>query len=1037
MDPLIIGSIFLAVPLLILPIVYRLLHQLPFFVLGFILPVVAVLYIGFQIPAVQPPKPYLLSTPKSLQNIQIKSVSSNEILLHEDELLNSALNTLASHIINDFIKNWYQKVTKDVLFLVDIKIILSYMINKLELKLKGLKPADSLIQNIVPILENHIRLFIEHPTDYNDHLHPVLRGDPDDDEKKIRIYLSDSIEKILMSVLPENEVDCKITFFLIREILGSFLLGSICLNFSDPDFYNQIIENQVVKQIKDRNDVKKLRKFLRKSMDDSDTDRFGSFFLDVNISGKQYQDYANSFASTKNDFFLLKCLYYISWKAPKIVQSNEDPKILLKFQRRSEGLIAAILLRMEQLNSPLKPRSSINNPQKMCIPSQPKHKLQDILTHPGLIIFFQNWMKKRQDRNIMLDFWMAVDTLRNPLEFVDMEQESISQNKSNAKNASQLFGNFNGSTTSLRSVESNENTEPVVGTVFLDDLSQAQDICDLYDQYFDCSVLKISPLVNEKVSNFVNAYKSSKLGLIMLYAEARRALFSLQIETYIRMNQADYKAFKESDSWLKMCIEEVLRQSNVDLRYRRISGDPLAAYVEDNDHYIDVNTTGKVSDKVFKAVEDVLTQIMNDKTVNRVFLLGDEPENKRLVSEDVAHDLFGSERDKGLFGEDKTNGLFEEVGADESLAEIDNSQLHLQPKIEGTEIQMNQLVEEIEILIKQNEVLEALLKKAEIVNNVPEIKLLSKSKMSLERELAIKKLQQEQYLPHESDSDFFKNCKVNVESFHVEKDKVGKEYTTYIISVVNSYNEKSAKWTVNRRYSQFYELNHYLKTKYPIVSTFNFPKRKMVMKFQQEYLIEERLVAFNEYLKNLLNVKEICKDSVFKRFLTNQDLDRSKLIADARELAPPLSSPFLQPITEFVLTLFQLDSSGWIRGRTLIVMIQQIFGSTIEKLIRTSLATKLNPASFSGLIEALNNSLWPDGTFRKKVERSKDQKATSKSQAKILIVMFMVDTCTKIVGQSKAIVAAETIWGAVQEERLNRSLILSLLDEVFRILNEC
>lgn len=58
----------------------------------------------------------------------------------------------------------------------------------------------------------------------------------------------------------------------------------------------------------------------------------------------------------------------------------------------------------------------------------------------------------------------------------------------------------------------------------------------------------------------------------------------------------------------------------------------------------------------------------------------------------------------------------------------------------------------------------------------------------------------------------------------------------------------AACWAVARRYSEFHELHRQLRAQYPFVRRLDFPRRRVVMKLQQEFL-RKRRIALETYLQ--------------------------------------------------------------------------------------------------------------------------------------------------------------------------------------------
>ena len=79
----------------------------------------------------------------------------------------------------------------------------------------------------------------------------------------------------------------------------------------------------------------------------------------------------------------------------------------------------------------------------------------------------------------------------------------------------------------------------------------------------------------------------------------------------------------------------------------------------------------------------------------------------------------------------------------------------------------------------------------------------------------------------------------------------------------------AASWAIPRRYSEFHELHHRLKTMYPSVRHLEFPRRRMVMKLQKDFL-HKRRIALESYLQQILLLPEVCRSRELRSFLSQR-----------------------------------------------------------------------------------------------------------------------------------------------------------------------
>ena len=187
------------------------------------------------------------------------------------------------------------------------------------------------------------------------------------------------------------------------------------------------------------------------------------------------------------------------------------------------------------------------------------------------------------------------------------------------------------------------------------------------------------------------------------------------------------------------------------------------------------------------------------------------------------------------------------------------------------------LTADIERLIAQESVVDTLTRKAELTNNVAELRILGKSKSSLQREIRRKELQRQQYIVQESDNSLHGRANAIIKSIMVGKEEDGQEFALYVIEVQRKAGENmpAASWAIARRYSEFHDLHQRLRNIYPAVRSLEFPRRRLVMKLQREFL-HKRRVSLENYLRELLHLPAVCRSRDLRAFLSQSAIISSK-----------------------------------------------------------------------------------------------------------------------------------------------------------------
>ena len=278
-------------------------------------------------------------------------------------------------------------------------------------------------------------------------------------------------------------------------------------------------------------------------------------------------------------------------------------------------------------------------------------------------------------------------------------------------------------------------------------------------------------------------------------------------------------------------------------------------------------------------------------------------------------DLFG---DEDKFSEDEhadPEEVTEEKGPEDEIHEAAPGDLGLAEAISA-------LTHDIEKLAAQESIVDTLTRKAELTNNVAELRILGKSKSSLQREIRRKELQRQQYIVQESDNSLHGRASVEIKSIMVGKEDDGQEFAVYVIEVQRKAGEhmSAASWAIARRYSEFHDLHQRLRSIYPAVRNLNFPRRRLVMKLQRDFL-HKRRVSLERYLRELLQLPAVCRSRDLRAFLsqhaiisTTNDAGRD---GERRDIVSRIYNSVTDGMDEFLGNIPVLDQLS-IAGQNLI-----------------------------------------------------------------------------------------------------------------------
>ncbi|KAI5967744.1 TRM8 [Candida margitis] len=504
------------------------------------------------------------------------------------------------------------------------------------------------------------------------------------------------------------------------------------------------------------------------------------------------------------------------------------------------------------------------------------------------------------------------------------------------------------------------------------------------------------------------------------------------------------------------------------------------------------NSTVGEGESVVDQIEDKLANIMSDPKYDMLEnyadgmtsqIIGSELNEKAVFNRNDRYSRLFEDEESSSDDDEESDGLDTDSDSvimkesTESMELAGPGNLNLAEKIPTIE-------KEIENLRRQLIYLEPLIRKAQLTNNQSKLKVLLKSKNGVQRDIALKELQKSQYIVQESDNTLFGKSKVSISSVVHENEKA-KEFVLYIVEVQKFSSEEpdvvKAGWVVARRYSQFHRLHGYLKRRYPQVSSLNFPQKSIsVLKFQQKNITETRRHQLEAYLRALIEIPEVCSDKAFRSFLSSENFQLGKhqrfdepkklsalfgykwylgssnnrstincqysstatssnggILENRREMEKelrqfdekPTSKPlFIKPICDIVISIFNLH---WLKGRALVVILQQFFGTAVENKVYEIVDTHFSESNVGNVLTMLRNLLFPDGKFKLEPEtRSRQQKLHTYREANQLFDTFMTETWSRIFGSENTANAATTLFSMLQINQLNRHLLFQVFDEV-------
>lgn len=137
---------------------------------------------------------------------------------------------------------------------------------------------------------------------------------------------------------------------------------------------------------------------------------------------------------------------------------------------------------------------------------------------------------------------------------------------------------------------------------------------------------------------------------------------------------------------------------------------------------------------------------------------------------------------------------------------------------------------------------------------------------------------------------------------------------------------------------------------------------------------------------------------------------------------------------DLFIELFELkEKNNWLRRQATVILLQQLFGGTVERKVTENLAYLGELECTVNLLEWARDYFWPGkAPFHETVRpiRTPEQKKKSKADAQGKMVHLFPELLGGLVGRHNAKRGAERLCAVFQNRRLNQQLIYIVLDEL-------
>ncbi|ORZ24542.1 PXA domain-domain-containing protein [Absidia repens] len=138
-----------------------------------------------------------------------------------------------------------------------------------------------------------------------------------------------------------------------------------------------------------------------------------------------------------------------------------------------------------------------------------------------------------------------------------------------------------------------------------------------------------------------------------------------------------------------------------------------------------------------------------------------------------------------------------------------------------------------------------------------------------------------------------------------------------------------------------------------------------------------------------------------------------------------------------IFDLTTANNKAWMR-RSLLNLLREIVRRSYTELVAKQyndyMQAYLSPNALVGWMELVRDTFWPNGVYNMNtIERTIEEKRQTKQLAKQLLVQRAVPGGVRqLIGDQNCTLAMERIWNRLQDEELNRVLILQVLERVVK-----
>ncbi|KAJ6483907.1 PhoX domain-containing protein [Mycena vulgaris] len=907
-------------------------------------------------------RPFVFSSPAAWQAVLTRSQWSHDSpqsfppLVPDAPVLSGAINDILIMIVRDFVLTWYKDLSASPSFPMAVSSVLHKSLENILDRAAAIDLSELVVKRILPKVTAHIEQFRQsevalrgaglerrltqseeldlllasrYTSKGGGKLHPSVDNLSTTFTKQTEeTHLRHLVEKALPFVLPEKEGRSKVLKLVVREIVACAVLYPVMEMVSDPDFWNKAIDQVAGAAIHEQKLITKVRNVLE-AQSPRPHHRLSSApvtalptteTITIRTDARQFESFLRSInrCSSLLDARRLKNDVVGEIRRTRLSLANHEKEDWINGEKTED--VVAFLDRLYTAKRKVEERIVVlgggDGLERISTYQEPGPKsgltLRDVLQNPSSLSYFMEFMDRRH-RSLLVQFWLTVESFKNPLESVD----------------------------SSSSGDEDEHIQDVSTSVTV-----REDISMIYELYFSTPTPHptLSSIPKKHVQRIRDFATSGQPPSPATQRTVRRSVMLAQRQVERDMEH-DFEDFERSELWFRAIgdtdfgrpAQTNLPEPPPSLKDRRSITSPglsqlhLVAHSplkqsygpiphmlprsESSPNYVRQRTASGGSQRSSSGshhsrpsnIEVLMSPVSDMSSESTRAPLFDDPDDRLQRAEEVRMEAIqaaltdimaleqehsippGNEdlgdRDTMFQASHSVNGGKRRAMFDvdlDDVDEVDEDRQEESSERSGSfqlaapgDLQLSyeiaRLGDNIANLQSQEAILDTLIKKAELTGDTQELKLLNKSKSAMNRELRELQFQKLQYEQQESANRLFSDrTKVGIVSSTVG-DEEGKSVVRYLVEIQQLAPDGSfaSGWVVARRYNEFLTMHTKLRDRYALVRNLDFPGKRLVTALSGSF-VDTRKVALEKYLQNLISIPIVCDSDELRGFLSRE-----------------------------------------------------------------------------------------------------------------------------------------------------------------------